>query len=83
MYKMDSFALFTAKPWRKKDVENTECGGKIWINQAHLQEKLGIANIADRTQHYFDKFSKMRSEIQECGKYQPCKMFIENTSVVE
>ena len=25
----------------------------------------------------------MRSEIQECGKYQPCKMFIENTSAVQ
>ena len=25
----------------------------------------------------------MRCEIQECGKYQPCRMFIENTSAVE
>ena len=25
----------------------------------------------------------MRSEIQECGKYQPCRMFIENTLAVE
>ena len=26
---------------------------------------------------------KMRCEIQECGKYQPCRMFIENTLAVE
>ena len=25
----------------------------------------------------------MRWEIQECGKYQPCRMFIENTLAVE
>ena len=57
MYKMsDSFALFTAEAWRKKDVELIENGGKIWINEGHLQEKLGIAKIADRTQYYSHKF---------------------------
>ena len=25
----------------------------------------------------------MRCEIQECGKYQPCRMFIENTLAAE
>ena len=25
----------------------------------------------------------MKCEIQECGKYQPCRMFIENTLAVE
>ena len=25
----------------------------------------------------------MRCELQECGKYQPCRMFIENTLAVE
>ena len=83
MYKMDSFALFTANAWRKNDVEVIEYGGKIWINQGHLQEKLDIANIADRTQYYSDEFLKMRCEIQACGKYHPCRMFIENTLAVE
>ena len=83
MYKMDSFTLFTANAWRKNDVEVIEYGGKIRINQGHLQEKLGIANIADRTQYYSNEFKKMRCEIQECGKYQPCRMFIENTLAVE
>ena len=52
----DSFALFTANASRKNDVEVIEYGGKIWIHQGHLQEKLGIANIADRTQYYSDEF---------------------------
>ena len=80
---MDSFALFTANAWRKNDVEVIEYGGKIWINQEQLQEKLGIANIADRTQYYSNKFKKLRCEIQECAKYQPCRMSIENTLAVE
>ena len=53
---MDSFALFTTNAWRKNDVEVIEYGGEIWINPGHLQEELGIANIADRTLCYSDKF---------------------------
>ena len=83
MYKMNTFVLFTVEAWKKNGVEAKEYGGEIWINQGHLQEKLDIANIADRTQYYSSKLKKMRCEIQECGKYQPCRMFIENTLAVE
>ena len=67
----------------KNGVEAIEYGGEIWINQGHLQEKLDIANIADRTQYYSSEFKKMGCEIQECGKYQPRRIFIENTLAVE
>ena len=83
MYEMDSFALFTANAWRKNDVEAIEYSVKIWINQGHLEEKLNIANISDRTQYYSDEFKKIRCKIQECGKHQPCRMFIENTLAVK
>ena len=83
MYKINTFALFTAKAWRKNGIEVIEYCGEIWINQKHLEKKLDIANIADRTQYYSSEFKKMRCEIQECGKYQPCRMFIENTLAVE
>ena len=56
IFKMDSFTLFTANAWRKNDAEVIEYSGKIWINQGYLQEELGIANIADRTQYYSDEF---------------------------
>ena len=59
-----------------------EYGSEIWINQKHLEKKLDIANIADRTQYYSSEFKKMRSEIQECGKYQPCRIF-KNTLALE
>ena len=83
MYQMDSFALFTANAQRKNDVEVIQHGGKIWINQGYLKEKLAIADIADRTQYYSDEFKKMKCKIQECGKHQPCRMFIENNLAVE
>ena len=33
MYKMSTFALFTAEAWGKNGVEFIEYGGEIWINQ--------------------------------------------------
>ena len=83
IYKMNIFALFTAEAWRKNGVEATECSGEKWINQKHLQEKLDIVNISDRTQYYSLEFKKMRCEIQDSGNYQPCRIFIENTLAVE
>ena len=64
------------KHGKTNDVEVIEYGGKIWINQKHLEKKLSIANIADRSHYYSSEFKKMRCEIQECGKYQPCRIFI-------
>ena len=56
IYKMDSFASFTANTWRNNGAEVIEYGGEIWISQGHLQEKLNLSNISDRTQYYSDKF---------------------------
>ena len=53
------------------------------INQKHLEIKIDIANIADGTQYYSSEFKKMRCEIQECGKYQPCRVFVKNTLAVD
>ena len=60
----------------KNDVEIIEYGSKIRINQKHLEKKLDIADIADRTHYYSSEFKKMRCEIQECGKYQPCRILL-------
>ena len=83
IYKMNAFTPFTVKARKKKDFEVVEYCGKIWMNQEHLEEKLDIANITDRTQNHSSKFKKMRSQIQKCGKYEPCRMVIENTLAVE
>ena len=46
-------------------------------------KKLDIANIVDRTQYYSSEFKKMRCEVEQCGKYQPCRIFVKNTLAVE
>ena len=50
--KMNIFALFSEEAWGKNDVEVIEHGSEIWINQKHLEKKLDIENISDRTQYY-------------------------------
>ena len=50
--KLNKFVLFTVEPWKKNDIEVIEYGGEIWENQKHLEKKLGIANISDKTQYY-------------------------------
>ena len=71
IYKMNIFALLTAEAWKKSDVELMEYGGEMWTNQKHLQKKLDISNVADRTQY---SISEMRCKIQKCGQYQPCRL---------
>ena len=51
MYKIDTFALFTAKAYVKNGVKTIEYGGEIWINQGHFQEKLGLSNTYVKTRY--------------------------------
>ena len=46
------------KHGKKNDVEVMEYGREIRIDQKHLEKKLDIANIADRTQYYSSEFKK-------------------------
>ena len=55
---MDYFALFTAKAWRKNDIETIKYGRETLVNQGHLQERLDITKISDRTQYYSNEFPK-------------------------
>ena len=73
---------FTVNAWRKNGVEVREYGAEKWINQGHLQEKRDLSNISDRTQYYSDEFRNMRCEIQECGNYQPYRVFVQNILAV-
>ena len=73
---MNIFALFTAEAWKKNGVKAIEYGSEIWINRKHLEKKFDIANIADRSQYHSPEFKKMRCELQECGKYQPCRILL-------
>ena len=63
----------------KNDVEVIEHGGEIWINQKYLEKNL----ILQILQTELQDLKIMRCEIQEFGKYQPCRVFIKNTLAIE
>ena len=58
MYKMDSFALFTANAWKENVVEVIEYGSKICINQGHLQEKLVLEIFLTKLSIILTNFKK-------------------------
>ena len=81
MYKMDTFALFTTEAWKKDDVEVIEYGSEIWINQRHLEKNLILQILLTELSIILQNLKKC--EIQECGKYQPSRIFIKNILAVE
>ena len=59
MYKNEYICSIHCRSMEKKnDVEVMEYGREIRIDQKHLEKKLDIANIADRTQYYSSEFKK-------------------------
>ena len=79
MYKMNTFAIFTAEAWKKW------CwSSRIWwwnMDRSKIPwKKLDIANITDKI---LLELKKMRCKMQECGKYQPCRIFIKSTLVIK
>ena len=42
MYKMNTFLFYSILQMHKNGVEAIEYGGKIWVNQTHLQKSLVI-----------------------------------------
>ena len=51
IYKNEYTYSIHCRSMKKKGVEVIEYGGEIWVNQKHLEKKLGIANISDKTQY--------------------------------
>ena len=58
MYKSEYICSIYCRSMGKNDVEVIAEGSGIWINQKHLEKKLDIANIADRTHYYSSEFKK-------------------------
>ena len=68
----------------KNGVEVIEYAGQVWINQKNLEKKTWYCKYIWQNSILFLKIpQKMRCEIQKCGNYQPCIIFIENTLAVE
>ena len=46
--------------------------GELWLNERHVQQKLGHKNLPALTNKYDEKYKKCRSELNE-SKKQSCR----------
>ena len=51
--------------------------GKLWLNERHVQEQLGLKNLPALTNKYDEEYKKCRYELNE-SKKQSCRRFIRN-----
>ena len=57
----------------KNGVEVITFDDKKWLNEKHIETELGHSNLATITLKYPKYLRKERQELQNCGKYQPCR----------
>ena len=53
----------------------TDKNGKLWLNERHVQQKLGLKNLPALTNQYPKGYKKQRSELNESTN-QPNRRFI-------
>ena len=58
-----------AKKWCRRD----DFKGKNWLNEKHIEVQLQHPNLPHITNQYSSGLKKQRQELQNCGKYQPCR----------
>ena len=64
------------KAWEKIKVEVIVFNAKKWLNEKHIEEQLGHEKLLTATNQYSSELKKQRQEIQDCGKYQPCRRIL-------
>ena len=68
----------TKEKYENNEIEViTDRFGKLWLNERHVQEQLGLKNLPALTNKYDEKYRKCRYELNELTK-QPCRRFIHN-----
>ena len=67
----------TKETWKRHGVEIIVSNSKNWLNEKHIEEQLGHANLPAATNKYPSEYKKQRQELQNCGKSQSCRRFLE------
>ena len=75
---MSKMVEITKETWERNGVEVIVFNGKKWLNETNIKDQLKHSNLAVVTLQYPPKYRKQRQELQNCGKYQPCKIFLKN-----
>ena len=74
MYKMFNIGKET---YENNDIETiVDSIGKLWLNEKHIEEKLGHKNLAAITNKYGELYKKHRYELVNEPKYQPNRRFL-------
>ena len=58
-------------------VEVIVFNGIKWLNEKNIEDQLKHSNLPAVTLQYSSEFRKQRQELQNCGKYQPCRKLLE------
>ena len=51
---------------------------ELWINEKHLEQRMGHSNLPVVTNKYDPMYKKCRFELVDEPKYRPCRSFIYN-----
>ena len=73
----------TEKHGKKCDVDVIIFNGKKWLNEKHIEDQLRHSNLLAITNQEPSELKKQRQEIQNCGKYQPCRRFLEEDFAIQ
>ena len=75
MYKM--VHISKKKTYENNDIEVIVDGiGTLWLNEKHIEEKLGHKNLPVITNKYEPVYKKHRYELEDKPKQQPNKRFL-------
>ena len=67
----------TKETWGKNCVEVIAFNGKNWLNEKDIETQLEHLNLLAITNKCDLMYEKCRSELQNCGKSQPCRRLLE------
>ena len=56
----------------------TDKFGKLWLNERHIQQQLGLKNLPALTNKYDEEYKKCRYELIDDPIKQSCRRFIHN-----
>ena len=73
----------TKEAWERNGVEVIVFNGKKGLNETDIKDKLKHSNLAPATLQYPLKYRKQRHELQNCGNYQPCRIFLKEGLAVQ
>ena len=69
----------TKETYENNDIEViTDNLNRLWLNQKHIEEQLGLKNISSITNKYYEEYKKCKCEMIDEPNKQPPRRFLRN-----